>query len=126
MRGRLGGIVGEQQSRRLERLAHPSGRVEAWREGERDRVEVHVGRRDTRPLQERGDARPRRASHQVQAEPRDRPVLADDRGDVGDRADRGEVGQLEGRCDSAGLVAQDQLGDLEGDATPRQPGIGIA
>ena len=79
---RLGRIVGQQQARGLEGLTHPAGRVEARRQGERDRVEIDRGGIDPRSLQQGGDARPRMRRSRSRPS-RDRPVLADDRGDIG-------------------------------------------
>ena len=93
-RGLLGSL-GEQQTCGLERLADPPGRIEPRRERVRDRVEVHRGRFDLRALEQRRDAGPGRGSQSHQPEPRDGPVLPDDRGDVGDGADRREVREVE-------------------------------
>ena len=91
MGGRLGRVVGEQEPGGLERLPHPAGRVEPRRDGERDGLEVDRGRGDPGAFEERGDPGPGRAAQPLETEPRDRPVLADDRRDVGDRPDRREV-----------------------------------
>ena len=58
-------------------------------------------------------------------EPRDRPVLADDRRDVGDGPDRREVGEVERGRRAAGLVGEQQLGDLERDAAPGQAAVRV-
>ena len=123
MQGRLGRVLGQQEPRRLERLPHPAGRVEARREGERDRLEVDGGRVDPGALEQRGDARPRVPPEPLEPEPGDRPVLADDRRHVGDRADRGQVGQVERGLRSARQVGQEQLGDLERDAAAGQAAV---
>ena len=70
-------------------------------------------------------AGPGRRSQAVEAEPGDRPVLADDGRHVGDGSDGREVGEVEGRGRSAGLVREEQLRDLEGDAAPRQASVRI-
>ena len=62
----------------------------------------------------------------LQAEPDDRPRLAEDRDEVGDAADRREVGQREGGRRAAGLVGEEQLGELERDAAARQAAFRIA
>ena len=49
----------------------------------------------------------------------------DDRGDIGDRPDRREIRQGERRGRPAGLVAQQQLGDLERDAAPGQARVRV-
>ena len=48
----------------------------------------------------------------------------DERGDVRDGADGREVGQTERRGRPTGLVGEEQLGDLEGDAGAGQPRSG--
>ena len=68
---------------------------------------------------------PWRAPHPFETEPRDRPVLADDRRDVGDRADGGEVREVECRGGPARLVGEQELRHLEGDATPRQAAVRV-
>ena len=78
-----------------------------------------------RSLEEGGDARPGRASKPLETQPRDRAVLADDRGDVGDGADRREVGQVERGREPAGFVRQQELRDLERDATAGQPAVRV-
>ena len=119
------GIVGQQEPRRLERLAHPARGVQAGREGERDRLEIDGGRVDPGALQQRRDAGAWMVPKPLDAEPRDRPVLADDRRDVGDGADRGQVRQLERRLGTAGQVGQQQLGDLERDAAAGEATVGV-
>ncbi len=46
--GGLGGVLREQEVRRLDRLPHPPGRIESRGEGERDRLEVDRRRRSIR------------------------------------------------------------------------------
>ena len=80
---------------------------------------------DVGPLEEGRDAGPRRAAQPLEPEPGDRPVLADDRGHVGDGPDRREVGQVERGQRAAGLVREQELGDLEGDAAARQAAVRV-
>ena len=61
----------------------------------------------------------------LEAEPGDRPVLADDGRDVGDGADRREVRELERGRGATGLVGEEQLGDLERDAAAGQPAVRV-
>ena len=61
----------------------------------------------------------------VEAEPGDRPVLAEDRGDVGDRADRRQLGQRQGPLRTARDAGEEQLGDLERHPAPGQPRVGV-
>ena len=96
----LGRVVGEQEPGGLERLPHPPGRVEPRGDGEGDGLEVDGLGRDPCALEERRDARARRAPQALEAEPGDRPVLADDRRHVGDGPDRREVAS--GRARRAG------------------------
>ena len=117
--------VGEQQPRGLERLPHPSGRIEPRGDGERHRLEVHRGGVDPGPLEEGRDPGTRRAAQPFQPEPRDRPVLADDRRDVGDGPDRRQVGEVERGGRTARLVGEQQLGDLEGHAAPGQSSVRV-
>ena len=124
---RLGPVVGQEQRRGVGRLPHPARGVDPRRDRERQRLERR--RRPARP-----DAASRRAAipgrgaarDPGQAEPDDRARLAEDRDEVGDAPDRREVGELERGGRSAGLVAEQQLGQLEGDAAARQPALGIA
>ena len=76
-------------------------------------------------LQEGRDAGPWSRPEAFEPEPGDGAVLADDRGHVRHRPDRGEVGQGERRGRTAGLVREQELGDLECDATPRQPPVRV-
>ena len=122
---RLDRVRGEQEARRLERLPHPAGGVEPRGDGERHRLEVDRIGLDAGPLEEGRDAGPRRAAQPFEPETRDRPVLPDDRGHVGDRSDRRQVGQVEGGQRTAGLVREQELGDLEGHAAPRQAAVRV-
>ena len=125
MGGRLGRVLGQEQPSGLHRLADASGRVQAGRQGERDRLEVH-GRRDHPcALEEGRDPGPRRRAEALQAQSRDRPVLADDGRHVGHGPDRGEVRQGEREGRATGFVAQQQLGDLEGHAAARQSRVRV-
>ncbi len=118
---RLLGCLGEQEPGGLERLPDPTGGVEPRREGERDRVEVEGGGRDPGPLEQGRDAGPRVGPQALEPEPGDGAVLADDRGDVGDRADRREVGQVErGTAAAAGSWAT-----LKATPLPASRAIGI-
>ena len=100
----LGRVLGQQEPGGLERLPHPTGGVEPRGDGEGDGLEVDGGRRDPGALEERRDPGPRRRPQPLEAEPRDRAVLADDRRDVGDGPDGREVGQVERGRRPAGLV----------------------
>ena len=122
----FGGILREQEPGRLQRLPDAPGRVQARRQRKRDRVEVHVRRGDPGTLQERGDPGPGRAAHLLEAQSRDRSVLAHDRGHVGDRSDGREVREGERRRGTARFVGQDQLRDLEGHAAAGQAHVRIA
>ena len=120
------GILREQEPGRLQRLPDAPGRVQARRQRKRDRVEVHVRRGDPGTLEERGDPGPGRAAHLLEAQSRDRSVLAHDRGHVGDRSDGREVRELERGRGTARFVGQDQLRDLEGDAAAGQAHVRVA
>ena len=121
----LGRIVGKEEPGGLEGLPHPSRGIQSRRDGERDGLEVDGVGRDPRPFEEGRDAGPRRPPQALEAEPGDRAVLADDRRDVGDGPDGRQVGQVEGGHDPAGLVGQQELGDLERDAAAGQPAIRV-
>ena len=81
--------------------------------------------REPGTLQQCGQPGARPAPHHVEPEPGDRPVLADDRGDVGDRADRREVGQCQRRRAASRFLVEDQAGQLERHAAPREPAIRV-
>ena len=122
---RLDRVACQQQPGSLQRLPHPTGGIEPWGDGERDGLQVHRGRRDPGTFEERGDPRSWRATHPLEAQPRDRPVLADDRCHVGDGADGRQVGELESGRGATGLVGEDELRDLERDATARQAAVRV-
>ena len=93
----LGRVVG-QQERAPRRAASPT-RPAALIRGAMANATVSrsaVGRRD-RPRARRSAAMPAAAPRRIRSrpEPRDGPVLAEDRRDVRDRPDRGEVGQVQ-------------------------------
>ena len=67
-------------------------------------------------FEERRDARSWRGPQTCETQPGDRPVLADDRRHVRDRADRREVGELERGGRSTGLSARSSWATLN--ATP--------
>ena len=120
--------TGSSVSRRLgrvERIADPPGRVEPRRDDERHGLEVHGSRRRSRRARGSPRARQRRRSQPLEPEPGDRPVLADDRGDVGNGPDRRQLGQLERPLRSAGNLGEHELGDLEGDPAAGEPWVGI-
>ena len=124
--GGLGRILGQQEAGRLERLPHPSGGVQPRRDGEGHGLEVDRGRARSGHAPAGRRCPGRGAGPQpLEPEPRDGAVLADDRRDVRDRPDRREVGQVERRSRAAGLVGEEQLGDLERDAAARQPPVRI-
>ena len=118
-------IVGQQQARGLERLPHPSGGIEPRRDGEGDGLEIDRVGRDPGPFEQGRDAGARGASQPLEPEPRDRPVLADDRRDVGDRPDRRQVGEGEGGGRPARFAGEQELRDLERDAAAGQPAVGV-
>jgi hypothetical protein len=120
VRGRLLGCLGEQQPGCLERLAHPAGGVESRREREGDGVQVDRVGRDPRAGQEGRDPGSRIGPEPLQTQPRDRPVLAHDRRDVGHGAERRKVGQVQRDR------AQEQMCHLERDAAAGQTPVGIA
>ena len=76
MCGRGDGVLGEQETGRLEGLADATGGVQPRRERERHGLEVDGRGRDARPLEQCGDPRPRVSSQPLEAEPRDGPVLS--------------------------------------------------
>ena len=94
----LGRVLGEEEPGGVEGLPHPPGGVQARREDEADRLDVDRLAAPT-PAAARSAAMPGRGAgpDAVQAEADDRPVLAEDRGDVGDGPDRREIGQPEAR-----------------------------
>ena len=122
---RLDRVACQQQPGSLQRLPHPTGGIEPWGDGERDGLQVHRGRRDPGTFEERGDPRSWRATHPLEAQPGDRPVLADHRCHVGDGADGRQVRELESGRGATGLVGEDELRDLERDATPRQAAVRV-
>ena len=119
------GILGEQEAGRLGGLPHPAGRIEPRRNGERDALEVDSIGLDAAPLEQGRQPWPRTASHEVQPKPRDRPVLPDDRSDVGDRADRREIGKLERSLAPTRQVPEQQARDLERHATAGEPAVRV-
>ena len=121
----FGGILREQEPGRLQRLPHAPGRVQARRQRKRDRVEVHVRRGDPGTLQERSDPGPGCAAHPLEAQSRDRSVLAHDRRHVGDGSDGRQVGEGKRGRGTARFVGQDQLRDLEGDAAAGQAHVRV-
>ena len=123
--GGLDRVLGEQQLGGLERLPHPPGRVEPRRDDERDRLEVDGRGHDPGAFEECRDPGSWRGPETDQPEPRDRPVLPDDRRHVGHGPDRREVREVQGEGGTAGHVGEEQLGDLERDAAPGQPAVGI-
>jgi hypothetical protein len=125
MLGRLGRVLRQQQACGLERLPHSTGRVEPRGDGECDGLEVRLGRGHARALEQGRHAGSRVAADPLEAEARDRPVLPDDRRDVGHGADGREVGQGQGEGRPAVHVGQHELGDLEGDAAAGQATIRV-
>ena len=99
-RGELGGlglVLGQEQARRVERLPHPAGRVQARRDRERELLQVDVRRRQAGHGQERGQPGPRRRPKPLQPELDDRAVLAEHGREIRHGADRGEIRQVEAR-----------------------------
>ena len=76
------------------------------------------------PAAARSAAIPGRGSRRdpLQPEPDDRPRLAEDRDEVGDAPDRREVGEVQRGVRAAGLVGEEQLGELERDAAAGEAG----
>ena len=116
-RGLLGRL-GEEQPGGAERLPHPTRRVEPGGDREGDRLQVGRSRVDARPAEQGGDPRPGGRPQAFEADPGDRPVLADDGRHVGDGPDRGEIRERQRRCRAAGHVREERLRDLEGHAAP--------
>ncbi len=98
----------QQEPRRLDGLAHPSGGVQPRRDRERDRLEVDGRRFDVGALEDRGDPGTGRGAKDRQPEAGDRPVLADDRRDVRDGPDGREIREGQRRGRSAGQVRQER------------------
>ena len=121
----VGRVLGQEQARRLRGLPHPPGGVEPWGDRECDRFEVHRVHCEPGTLQQCGQPGARSAPYHVEPETGDRTVLPDDRGNVGDRADRREVGQSQRRSPASRLLREDQAGELERHAAPREPAIRI-
>jgi len=117
----LGRIVGEQEPRRIERLPYAPGGVQARGQGESDRFDIdRLGRHAGAP-QQGGDPGSAADPDPVQAEPDDRPVLAEDRRHVRDGTDRRQVRQRE----RGGPVPEEEPGEGEGDAGSGQAGVGV-
>ena len=83
------------------------------------------GGRDPGALEERRDPRSWVRAQALEADPGDRPVLADDRRQVGDRPDRRQVREPERGGRAAGVIGEEQLGDLERHAAPGQPPVRV-
>ncbi len=88
-------------------------------------LEVHRRRRRSGAFEQCGDPGPRTGLQQREPEPGDRAVLADDRRHVRHAADRGQVGQTQGRLRATWFVREQELGDLERDATAGQAAVRI-
>ena len=119
------GRLAEQQAGRNKGLAHPARGVDPRSDRERKRLDVHVARRDAGRREERHDPGPRLAPDPLQPEADDRPRLAEDRDEVGDAPDRGEVREVERGVRAAGLVGQEELGDLERDAAAGEASLRV-
>ena len=122
---RFRGIVGEQEARCGASLPHPADGVDARRDGEADLLHVDAARVQPGRREQCRDPRPRTACDGAYPQPEDRPVLAADRHDVGDRADAGQVRQPERERAILGRVRQEQLGKLEGDARAGQARVRV-
>ena len=84
-------VVGEDQLERDVRAREPAGGVDTGREAEADGRRVDRGRVDPRRAHERPQTRLARPCQRAQPGARERPVLVDERHDVGDRRERDEV-----------------------------------
>ena len=111
---RFGGVVGEEQPGRVERLPHPTGRVEPRRHGEGERLEVDVRRGEPGDGEQRGETGPRLGAECLQPEADDRPVLAEHGGEVCHGPDRRQVREPEGG------VVDEQSRHRERDAAARE------
>ena len=121
----LGRVLGEQQAGGVERLPHPPRGVESRRDGEPDGLEVGCGGFDAGPREEGRDPRPRGGAHPLEAEPRDRTVLAQHGDDVGHGADHGELRERQGFRLGVRQLAEQQARDGERDAAAGQAGIRV-
>ena len=123
VRGR--GVGRQQEVGRRGHVAHPAAGVQARRQGEADALQVHPLRRHAGRGEQGRDAGTRCGAQPGQPEASDGEVLAGDGRHVGDRADDGQVGQVEGGGRATRLAGQEQLRDLEGDATAGQAGVRV-
>ena len=126
-RRRLPWFIREKECGGNVRVPDPAGGVEARREGEPDGLERRVGGRDTGRGKERRDRRPGAAANPVEAQARDRPVLAQHRRDIRHGADHREVGEVPRRRlgrDPAQPLQQERR-NLEGHAGPGEPRVGV-
>ena len=114
--GRGGGIGRQQQVRGGGHVADAADGVDARGEREGDPVQVDPLWRHAGRGQQGGDARPGRGAQPGQPETGDGAVLAGDGHHVRDRPDGRQVRQVERGGRAAGLVRQQQLRHLEGDA----------
>ena len=106
-------VLGEEQLERLARVPEAAGGVEARREPEADGARVDGSRIDAGALHERAQAGLRRAREGAEAGDGERPVLVDERDDVGDRREGDEV---EVAARNLGLDAEQGLAELVDDA----------
>ena len=114
---RLSLVLGEEQLERRARVSEPAGRVQARRETEPDGPGVDRCRVDAGALHERAKSGLRRARERAQPGDGERPVLVDERDDVGDRRERDEVEMPLG---NVGLDAEQGLAELVDDAGPAE------
>ena len=89
--GRLVRIVGEQQLQRRLRMAQAARRVHTGRKAECDGALVDRRRVDAGRTHQRDEARTVGGGEPLEAGDDERPVLVDERDDVGDRRQRDEV-----------------------------------
>ena len=106
-------VLCEQQLERFARVPEASGGVQARREAEPDGAGVDSGRVDAGALHERAQPGLRGARERAEPGDRERPVLVDERDDVGDRREGDEV---EVATRDLGVDAEQRLAELVDDA----------
>ena len=112
-KARLVGVFGQEQLERRARMAEPARGVDAGREPEPDLAGVDCRRIDARDLHQGAQAELLRAGERSEPGNRQRPVLAHERHDVGDRRKRDEV---EVTSQKVGLWPEQGLAELVDDA----------
>ena len=122
MCGRGDGVLGEQETGRLEGLADATGGVQPRREREATRSRGRRPRARPAPAPAVRRSQAGVSSQPLEAEPRDGPVLST----IGATSATVPIVARSVRSRAAPRAAEQQLGDLERDAAPREARVRVA